>query len=86
MSALVVQDLDHNLELDQQAMKDILGGSWNYTGYSTSTGSYSFLSSTISDSGFKWIGSIKYKVRTKTKKYKRTQYKYKKYQELTVVI
>ena len=84
MSALVVQDLDHNVDLDQKAMKDILGG-WTYTGSSYSYTSYSFLSKTITDSGFKWIGGVKYKVRKMTKKYKRTQYRYKKYTELTLV-
>ena len=84
MSTLVVQDLEHDLELDKNAMKDIMGG-WTYLGSTSSYGHYTYTSSWTTDGGYKYIGGIKYRIRNKYKKYKRNQYKTKQYQELTVV-
>ena len=85
MSTLTLNDLDLGKQLDSQAMSQLAGG-YTYTGSSTSYGSWSFVSSWKSSGGFKRIGFIKYKVDRLHKKYKRTQYRTKHYQQLTVVI
>lgn len=85
MSTITIQDLDLSKTLDRQAMAKLSGG-YTYTGSTTTSGSWSFVSQWTQNGGFKQIGFIKYKVDKLHKKYQRTQTKVDHYEQLTVVI
>ena len=85
MSTITLQDLDLSKTLDRQAMAKLSGG-YTYTGSTTTSGSWSFVSQWTQNGGFKQIGFIKYKVDKLHKKYQRTQTKVDHYEQLTVVV
>lgn len=85
MSTIALHDLDLGKDLDRAAMAKVNGG-YTYTHSTNSYGSWSFVSQWKSNGGFKQIGFVKYKIDRLHKRYKRTHYRTKHFEQLTLVI